>query len=456
MQHVFEVATGFGLCGVAAIVDRFDAGSVEDRILLVASTVPAPEAVRPLHESPEYAGLLERFGRVVYLNDLIAPEHPFGWSPAPDTHHARLATAQLLSACGIEPGAPHTLWIESIQGTASQSLARLFDTARIRIYADGLMTYGPTRIGVPATIGDRVDEVVHLDLVPGHRPFVLREYGPRYRSFPVDAFLDVLRSVGRVEVPDPGSRVSVVVGQYLADLGLLTAEQDVELLTRMIRAAIDAEPALPVLVRAHPRSSGRALDAVVRALREEGHDVRVLPTSGLVETLFDALDVGLVVSCFSTALFTARAMGIRTISVGTRSVLRRLRPYQNSNRMAIVLADLLHDAVPLEGGPARAAETDPTMVDLVMSTTALSMQPGILEHLLGVHDAEVLALDPDRFEVLRRYVAIDRLRRLFPGLPAPQPTLGGRVRRRAAGVPAIRGAWRAARRARAAWSGVTR
>ena len=174
MQHVFEVATGFGLCGVAAIIDRFDVGRVEDRVLLVANTVPAPEAVPAVHESPEYAALLSRFGRIVHLNDLIAPEHPFGWSPAPDTHHARLATAQLLAACGIEAGDPHTLWIESIQGTASQSLVRLFDTARIHVYADGLMTYGPTRIEVPSVVGDRIDAVVHLDLVPGHGPWVLR------------------------------------------------------------------------------------------------------------------------------------------------------------------------------------------------------------------------------------------------------------------------------------------
>lgn len=456
MQHVFEVATGFGLCGVAAIVDRFDVGDVGDRVLLVANTVAAPEAVPPLHELPEYAGLLARFGHVVYLNDLIAPEHPFGWSPVADTHHARLATAQLLAACGISPGAPHTLWIESIQGTASHSLARLFDTARIRVYADGLMTYGPTRIGIPAVIGDRIDAVVHLDLVPGHRPFVLREFAPEYESFPVRDFLPVLRSVGRIDVSDHDGPFSIVVGQYLADLELLTPEQDAELLERMIRSALDAEPDVPVLVRAHPRSSGRAVERVVDRFAGEGHDVRVLPSGGLAESLFESLDVRLVVSCFSTALFTARSMGIRTIAVGTRAVLRRLRPYPNSNRMAVVLADLLNEAVPLEGGPVRPPETDPALIDLVMGVTALSMQPGVLEHLHGVYDDAVLALPPAQFAVLRRYVVAERLRRLFPGLPAPHTSFAGRLRGRAARVPVLRSAWRAARRARVAWSSAVR
>lgn len=65
MRHVFEVSTGFGLCGVAAIIERFEAGEADDRVLLVANTVTAPEAVPGVHELPEYAPLLALFGRVV-------------------------------------------------------------------------------------------------------------------------------------------------------------------------------------------------------------------------------------------------------------------------------------------------------------------------------------------------------------------------------------------------------
>ncbi len=452
MRHVFEVSTGFGLCGVAAIIERFDAGRVEDRVLLVANTVTAPEAVPAVHESPEYAPLLALFGRVVSLNDLIAPEHPHGWSPAPDSHHARLAAEQLLEACGIGEDEPHTLWVESIHGTASASLVRVLRRARIHVYADGMMTYGPTRIGLPSTVGDRIDAVVHLDLVPGRTPFVLREFAPEYRPFPLDGFLRVLETVARVEPPEVDGPVSIVVGQYLADLELLTPEQDAVLLRRMIEVAAAELPGRPVLVRAHPKAAGHHVAAVVADAVAEGKDVRLLPSRGLVETLFTSLDVGLVVSCFSTALFTARASGIRTVSVGARSVLKPLRPYQNSNRMAIVLADLLHAAVPLEGGSMRAAETDEAMIGLVMGVTALSMQPGILEELHGAYDEALLVLPPARLDVVRRYVSDDRLRRLFPGLPEPERSLAGHVRRRAAHVPALRDAVRAARRARVAWS----
>jgi len=453
VRHVFEVSTGFGLCGVAAILQRFDAGTVEDRVLLVANTVQAFEAAPPVHELPEYAPLLAEFGRIVYLNDLVAPEHPHGWSPRPGSHHARLASAQLHAACGIDPAEEHTLWVESIQGTASASLTRVFEQARIVVYADGLMTYGPTRIGVPDLVGDRIDAVVHLDLVPGVRPFVLREFDPEYRSFPIDGFLEVLTAVGRVDAPPVDGPVSIVIGQYLADLELLTPEQDAALLSRMVAVALEQVPDRPVLVRAHPKAAAHATAAVVASFTSAGRDVRLLPTRGLVETLFAELDVALVVSCFSTALFTARAMGVPTVSVGAAAVLRRLRPYQNSNRMAIVLADLLHLAVPLEDGPARRPETDPALIDLVTAVTALSMQPGALERMLGTLDDAVLALPPEQHAVLRRYVSDDRLRRLFPGLPAPRRSMASRVRSRAARVPALRSAWRTARRARTALAG---
>jgi hypothetical protein len=120
--------------------------------------------------------------------------------------------------------------------------------------------------------------------------------------------------------------------------------------------------------------------------------------------------------------------------------------------MAIVLADLLNDAVALEGGALRPAETDPAFVDLVMGMVALSAQPGVLEALHGVYDDRVLALPPQRMTALRRYVSVQRLSRLVPGLPAAPaaPGLRARLARRAARVPALRSTWRTARRVRAA------
>ena len=450
MKHIFEVATGFGLCGVATIVEHFDVGEVEERVLLVVNSVPAPETAVPVHLVAEYEPLVARFGRVVHLNDLIRPEHPFGWSPVADSHHARLAAAQLRSECGVGDGEPHTLWLESIQGVASHSLARTMDTAEVNIYSDGLMTYGPTRIDLSPRIGDRVRGVYHLDLAPGHTPYVLREFGPRYHPFPVESFLRTTKLLHAAPIEHEVEPVSIVLGQYLADLELLTPEQDAALLERMIAVALEAEPGLPVLVRPHPRAARDDVHRVVQGFSDAGAAVRLAPPAGLVETLYQELDVRLVVSCFSTGMFTARALGIRTIAVGAREVLAALEPYQNSNRVAVVMADLLNESAALEGGGIRGREPDQETIELVIAMTSISMQPGVLEALVGVHDERLAALPAERRDVVRRYIPQHHLARVAPSFgPVPVgPTqwLGRRLRR----SRAARGLWR---RARAAWVG---
>ncbi len=281
---------------------------------------------------------------------------------------------------------------------------------------------------------------------------MLREYAPEYHAVPVEAFLAVLRTIEPApREPATDGPVVLVVGQYLADLGLLTPEEDLALLDRMIAVAIEVEPEAAVLVRAHPRASVRGQERAMDRYRALGYDVRPAPAVGLVETLFTDLDVRAVVSCFSTALFTARSLGIRTVSVGAREMLRTLRPYQNSNRVAIVLADLLSERAPLSGGGTEPGETDQALVGLVLALTSLSMQPGVLEAWIGRYDEQLLALSPAQRDVVRRYVSAARLRRLVPGLRIriARPPVS-RLRRTARRVPLLRSAWRAGRRARTA------
>src|SRR5690348_17927762 len=47
----------------------------------------------------------------------------------------------------------------------------------ITVYADGLMSYGPTRNKLGLLVDSRIDRLLHLDLVPGLRPMLLTEFG---------------------------------------------------------------------------------------------------------------------------------------------------------------------------------------------------------------------------------------------------------------------------------------
>jgi len=70
------------------------------------------------------------------------------------------------------------------------------------------------------------------------------------------------------------------------------------------------------------------------------------------------LQPDLVVSCFSTALMTAKYLfGIEAAAVGTEILLERLTPYQNSNRIPVTIIDALLGrgyAAPAEAGAVKA------------------------------------------------------------------------------------------------------
>lgn len=55
----------------------------------------------------------------------------------------------------------------------AQALCRIFGDARIDVYADGLMSYGPTRTTLPGMVAGRIERLLHLDLVPGVTPLLL-------------------------------------------------------------------------------------------------------------------------------------------------------------------------------------------------------------------------------------------------------------------------------------------
>ena len=48
------------------------------------------------------------------------------------------------------------LAVESIQVTPALAIAQLFPDAKLDVYADGLMCYGPTRNKIDPLVGERV------------------------------------------------------------------------------------------------------------------------------------------------------------------------------------------------------------------------------------------------------------------------------------------------------------
>ncbi|WP_052847868.1 polysialyltransferase family glycosyltransferase [Streptomyces avicenniae] len=386
--QVFEVSTLYGAATLAAALDAglFEPGR---RVLLVTNNATVPEAAATLDEMTGWRRIADRFDTVVSWNDTIYPNHPSLWAPAETD--APVWQRLLREAWGLGDG-PLDLVVESVHAKPAAALAEIFADADVHVYADGLMSYGPTRERLLWPTGCRVRRLLHLDLLPGLTPLLLSELGAPAVIVPDEAFRAVLDEIGGAYtepvVPrEGGERTAVLLGQYLAALNILSAAQEEALHERMLRGAARAGCA-HVLFKPHPTAPAQYSKVLEKAAAEAGVRLTVLDTPMLAETVFDRFRPDLVVGCFSTALLTASVYyGIPIARVGTDLVLERLRPFQNSNRVPVTLVDaFVPDVEALSGGlqalPAPPPDAGAALGPLVR-VLGYTMQPRMHAGLRG-------------------------------------------------------------------------
>ena len=307
------------------------------------------------------------------------------------------------------------LVVESIQGAPALALSQTFADAAIDVYAEGLMSYGPTRTVLPDQVGVRVRRVLHPDLVPGVTPLLLREYGVEPVRLSTASFQKVMAAVaadaGPVALPTSDGRTAVLLGQYLSALRLLSADEERQLYLQMVEETVAAGYPRPG-VQGPSGGVGRPDRPLARRAQQLGARLTVRAGPELVETWYAAGAVDLVVGCFSTALATAGLYGVPSARVGTELMLERLAPYPNSNRIP---ATVVTATVPAAVRPGTTGPTAPVPVDQLVRTVGYLMQPGRNPDL---RDGAVALLQQHPDE-LRPYVKRLRLTQL--GLPGGQP-----------------------------------
>ncbi|WP_230648922.1 alpha-2,8-polysialyltransferase family protein [Streptacidiphilus sp. ASG 303] len=369
--QIFAASTLYGAATVCAALDAGLFGPRADhrRILLVCNNAAIPENAVPLDRTASFAALRDRFDEVRSWNEEIEPYHPSGWTPRPED--VPILQRLMRRTWGLGD-APVEIAVESIQVSPARAITAVFDEGPVHVYADGLMSYGPTRNPLPYLLHGRIRRLLHLDLVPGLRPLLLSEYGVEPQAVPTGAFLDVLASVGRAAPPTPAAPAgedgpaagdgsapgpALLLGQYLSALGLITPAEEEELHARMLRGAV-AAGLTDIVFKPHPSAPSRLSRELEKAAADAGATLRILDDPVLAETLYERLRPSLVVGCFSTALLTAASLyGIPAARVGTALLLERLAPYENSNRIPVTVVDaLLPD---LEAPGFTAALPDP-------------------------------------------------------------------------------------------------
>ncbi|MCX5171094.1 alpha-2,8-polysialyltransferase family protein [Streptomyces antibioticus] len=408
--QIFCASTLYGAATLAAALDCGLFPAADRRLLLVCNNATTPETTPAVDEMPGFAPLRDRFDAVLSWNDAISPFHPGAWSPRPDDVPLLERYLRLLWGLGEDRV---EIVLESIQVNPAQAIAQAFPGAPVEVYADGLMSYGPTRNKLDPLLGTRVRRLLHLDLVPGLVPLLLTEFAVPALTVPASAFLKVLGQIGEdtAELPPLPERAALLLGQYLSALDILSAAEEEDLHVRMLRGAV-ARGHRRVVFKPHPTATarhGRLLEAEAERL---GVELTVLETPVLAEVLFEKARPALVVGCFSTALFTASAFyGLPVARIGTEPLLERLSPFQNSNRVPVVLADALLPDLEEREEPVEAG----TLTGLV-SAVGFVMQPQILSGLRPVAEEYLRTRLGPR---TRRYFKRKRLTSL--GLPGGIP-----------------------------------
>ncbi|MFE5868052.1 polysialyltransferase family glycosyltransferase [Streptomyces roseifaciens] len=375
--QIFLASTLYGAATLAAALDAGCFTPADRRLLLVANTAAVPETTPALDEAPGFERLRSRFDGVLSWNDAIRPFHPSGWSPRPDDAPLWERHLRLLWDLGDDDV---SLAVESLQVSPALAIVQCFPDAPLDVYADGLMSYGPTRNKLDPLIGTRVGRLLHLDLVPGLRPLLLSEFGAAPEIVPTEVFTKVLAELADAAPAfDAPEGAALLLGQYLSALDILTPEEEEQLHVRMLRGAA-GRGHRDLVFKPHPAAPARWSQMLEEEAGRLGVTLTVLDTPVLAEVAYQRLRPALVTGCFSTALLTATTFyDLPAAHTGTDLLLERLSPYQNSNRVPVTLVDALLPALradslqPENGGPGD--------LNGLLAAVGFAMQPQIYPNL---------------------------------------------------------------------------
>jgi hypothetical protein len=443
MKQLVVASTFFQCLSLVAAVDANALPDADERILVLADGSQAPELTVPLAEQEGFAVVRSRFDRVVDLAALLYPRRPVQLAPRAEEHPVweRLLRSHWRLGTG-----PLQVVLDFVQVNPGYSLAGIFADAELWIHSDGLMTNSPTRRTLPLRLSQRLTGRVHLDLVPGLTPRMLSEHGGLRRTVPLPALGAVIEEVlrdtettspARDEVDASGRPTALVLGQYVSSLGLMSAAEEAELNASLVHESASRGAEVCVF-KPHPAAPPAQTLALADAARKAGVELVVDTRPEVAELTMRRRRPEWVISCFSTGLATARyLLGLEAVAVGTSALLPRLAPYENSNRVPLVLAEALFHRT--DFSPPTLAGADPPSRDLqrLVDTVAYCMQPNLHPEEAPSASAylEVLSREP---ELLGLFFKRRRLTLLaLPGARPPR-TWPCRARRLLSGAPSRR------------------
>ncbi len=286
-----------------------------EKILILAD--PATYNMIPRDDFSSYVTESnEVFDRKIYLNSLM------GFKELSNNTNF-IEIGNLLEAEGISLRGISDLFIGLLSTRLYIEVAKLFFNANISLIFDGMMSFGPLRGDVfKEGLADRIKHVYYEDLCAG----VVPKYLPELPITPEK--IDV--SYGSVKAN--GNKKLLVALQSFSYSRIMSEDEEYAFYQKYIDGITRLFKGYEIYILPHPNNASKVVDTL------NVPTATWLDNSKSGEDHVLNLNIGIVTSVFSTLMFRASKMGAKCFSFGTDELLLKLRPYENSNRIPVILS----------------------------------------------------------------------------------------------------------------------
>ncbi len=329
-----QASTKFGLYTLLSVLKKRNRD--DRRVLFLSAHNQDFEVRNPLIDLVDDENVKRAFDKIMILNDLIAPLHPAQWKPIGNEVEQLAQRSMIEAAIG---GKVTSILVESLQVAPALTIANLFSDSAIEVYSDGLMVFSPIKTNLPTSILSRVAKCHYVDYISPVKPYIFEPYSIELSPIKCDDLKSEFANIAHDEKSLPDLRSSAVfLGQYLADSGLMSQDEEIDLYVRGLVQSQRKLKTKRLYFKAHPSFPQHALEQLLISCDEAGLEIEFLSQKVLIEEYLMHTKPSAVISIFSTGLMSAnKIFGVPAYKFGTDRVLESLLGTTNSNFIPAVL-----------------------------------------------------------------------------------------------------------------------
>ena len=251
-----------------------------------------------------------------------------------------------------EHDASRVLFAESLQSPENQKLIELIAPRDLHFYAEGAMSYGPIRNGLPANIRAIMKGVHYVDYGNGLAPIAVRQFGVNDYGMSNEDFAALLeqffflldreyRDTTQIDafLGSVPSNSIVLVHQNLSAIAGFEPKTEGDIF-KSIQKQIQTAWSGGFVVFMHPKGV-RSVEDIFDVNPDEGMPVFVLPDFPFAEYYISRMNAVLTIGIFSTSLLNIHSMNLPVMTMETHFIGSKIKAAFDSNLYALHFVQLV-------------------------------------------------------------------------------------------------------------------